>query len=278
MSTIIDTKFIINREKVISKEIIDKFINKPHLKIISVGSNVSNEKYVNNKLNHCKDIGITTNYINLNANINKSHIINVIKNTDKPYESIILQLPLSCNQKIDVQSVLENIPPNKDVDGLTIYNQGRLFIGNPFFVPATPLGCITFLKEINYNLEGKNVLVIGRSQLLGNSLSQLLLQHNATVTQAHSNSKFDCDKYDVVVSAVGKPLIFKNISAEIIIDCGISFVNGKMVGDIDIDTCHYKYATIPPNKDKNISAGIGTITCLCLLQNIIKSFTIQGGY
>ncbi|OON91203.1 MAG: hypothetical protein ATN32_02440 [Candidatus Epulonipiscium fishelsonii] len=278
MSNIIDTKFIINREKDILKKTIDKFINKPHLKIISVGANAANEKYVQNKLSHCKDVGITTKYINLDKNSEASQIIDLIKNIDKPYEAIILQLPLECNKKIDVQSILENILPNKDVDGLTIYNQGRLFTGNPFLIPATPLGCITFLKEINYNLEGKNVLVIGRSQLLGNSLAQVLLQHNATITQAHSSSNFKYDKYDVVISCVGKPLIFKNISAEIIIDCGISFVNKKMVGDVDIDTCNYSYATIPPNKDKKISGGIGTLTCLCLLQNIIKSFTIQGGY
>lgn len=278
---IIDTKPIIEREKERLKKEVESFNVKPEFTIVSVGNNKANEKYVANKIRHCEDVGIIAKHINLDRDITEDQLINRLLLEQVTCSSIILQLPLECNCKINVKEVLNCIYPKCDVDGLTTENQGDLYSGSAILVPATPLGCMKFLAEINYNVEGKNVLVLGRSNLVGKPLSQLLMQANATVTIAHSKSNVQKDlengHYDVVVSCVGKPLEFKNITADVIIDCGINFLDGRMVGDVDIDSCNYRYATIPPNKNKGIKCGLGTLTCLMLLENIIKSFKLQGG-
>lgn len=278
---IIDTKPIIEREKEKLKREVELFKAKPRFTIISVGSNKANEKYVANKIRHCKDIGIIVNHVNLDKATTEVQLIDSIGEEQANCDSIILQLPLDCDNDINISNVLSFIYVTCDVDGLTTRNQGKLFSGKPMLVPATPLGCMKFLDEINYNVEGKNVLVLGRSNLVGKPLSQLLMQANATVTVAHSKSNVQKDlengHYDVVVSCVGKALEFKNITTDVIIDCGINFLDGRMVGDVDIDSCTYKYATIPPNRDRGIKGGLGTLTCLMLLENIIKSFKLQGG-
>ena len=278
---IIDTKPIIEREKEKLKQEVESFKTKPRFTIVSVGSNKANEKYVTNKVRHCEDVGIIVKHVNLDRATTEAQLINSIVVEHINCDSIILQLPLDCDNDINVNRVLSFIHDTYDVDGLTVKNQGKLFSGKPMLVPATPLGCMKFLDEIKYNVEGKNVLVLGRSNLVGKPLSQLLMQANATVTVAHSKSNVQKDlengHYDVVVSCVGKPLEFKNITADVIIDCGINFLDGRMVGDVNIDSCNYRYATIPPNKNKDIKGGLGTLTCLMLLENIIKSFKLQGG-
>lgn len=281
MKQLIDTKPIIEREKETLIEDVAGLKRKPIFTVVSVGENQANERYIRNKNNHCADVGIRTKHVNLPRTITEEQLIVQMIEEQKECDSIILQLPLECDNTIDVDTVLHIIKPRKDVDGLNVYNQGALFMGKPSIAPATPLGCMLFLKEIGYDVAGKNVLVIGRSQLLGKPVAQLLMQANATVTQAHSRSDFKEDmsngKYDVVISCVGRALEFKNIKTDVIIDCGINFKDGRMVGDVDIDTCDYMFATIPPNKDKGIRGGLGTLTCLCLLQNIIDSYKLQGG-
>ena len=278
---IIDTKHIMEREKKRLKQKVESFKIKPEFTIVSVGNNKANEKYVANKIRHCEDVGILVKHVNLDRDTTEDQLITRLLLEQNNCNSIILQLPLECNYKINVKKVLNCIYPKCDVDGLTTENQGDLYSGSAILVPATPLGCMKFLDEINYNVEGKNVLILGRSNLVGKPLSQLLMQANATVTVAHSKSNvqkgLENGHYDVVVSCVGKPLEFKNINADVIIDCGINFLDGRMVGDVDIDSCNYRYATIPPNKNKGIKGGLGTLTCLMLLENIIKSFKLQGG-
>ena len=210
-------------------------------------------------------------------------LIETIIETQEKVNSIILQLPLDCENEIDINEVLFFIEPNKDVDGLGTINQGRLHTCDPLLIPATPKAIMKFLHEIDYDVEGRNVAIIGRSSLVGNPLAALMTQANATVTLLHSKSDDSvfCDieegMFDVVVSCVGKPLQFKNINADVIIDVGINFLDGKMVGDIDIGNCSYKYATIPPSKDRGIRGGIGSLTCMALISNVIASYKLQHG-
>lgn len=278
---IIDTKPIIEREKERLKKEVESFNVKPKFTIVSVGNNKANEKYVTNKVRHCEDVGIIVKHVNLPKETTEDELIYRIINLQHGCNSIILQLPLDGIHPIDADKVIDYIFDTKDVDGLTTTNQGKLFTGKPALVPATPLAVMKFLEEIKYDVCGKRVLVIGRSKLLGKPLAQLLLNANATVTMAHSKSDLYHDmlygNYDVVISCVGKPHEFKDIHADVIIDCGINFKDGRMVGDVDINTCLYDYATIPPNRDIGIKGGLGTLTCLMLLENIVKSFKLQGG-
>lgn len=278
---IIDTKPIIEREKERLKQEVSSFKIKPKFTVVSVGNHKPSEKYIANKLRHCEDIGINVKHVNLDRSTTELQLLNRIIVEQMNCHSIILQLPLDCENEINIRRILDNIECVKDVDGLSVHSQGLLFTGNPLLIPATPLGCMRFLDEIEYDVTGKNVLILGRSSLVGKPLSQLLLGRNATVTVAHSFSNVTKDltqgKYDIVVSCVGKPLEFKNISAKVIIDCGINFKDGRMVGDIDIDSCIYQYASIPPNKQKQVLGGLGSLTCLSLLENVIKSYKLQGG-
>lgn len=282
MGRLIDTKPIMLRIKEELKNEIAQFKNKPKFTIVSVGNVESNNTYVRNKATHCADIGIEVNHVHLPRETTQNELMNRIINEQIESHSLILQLPLDCENEIDINRVLNLIQPEKDVDGLTSYNQGKLFSGHPFLAPATPLACMKLLEEFDYDVEGRNVLVLGRSQLLGKPLAQLLEQANATVTIAHSKSQTvyeDMEEgfYDVVISCVGKPHEFKNINADILIDCGINFKNDRMVGDVNIDTCSYEYASIPPSKDRGIKGGVGSLTCMCLIENIIKSYKLQGG-
>ena len=278
---IIDTKPIIEREKERLKQEVSSLKIRPRFTVISVGNHKPSEKYIANKIRHCEDIGIEVKHINLSRSTTEIQLLNRIIVEQMSCHSMILQLPLDCENEINIRRMLDAIEPCRDVDALSTRNSGLLFTGNPLLIPATPLGCMKFLEEINYDVTGKNVLILGRSLLVGKPLSQLLTNANATVTVAHSHSNVAKDltegNYDVVVSCVGKPLEFKDISAKVIIDCGINFLDGRMVGDIDIDSCIYQYATIPPNRDKNVRGGLGSLTCLSLLENVIKSYKLQGG-
>lgn len=281
MNKIIDTKPIMERLKEEYKSEVAMLKTKPKFTVVSVGDVAANNVYVAKKLQHCNDVGIETKHVALSRLTTQTELMNVIVNEQMNCDSIILQLPLDCVSDINVNKALDIIEPCKDVDGLSLINQGKLFTGNPFLAPATPLACMKLLNEIDYNVDGKSVLVIGRSQLLGKSLAQLLEQANATVTLAHSHSKHLDGSitwlYDVVISCVGIPHKFKHINADVIIDCGISFKDGRMLGDIDIDTCEFDYATTTPNRDKGIKGGIGSLTVCCLIENIIKSHRLQGG-
>ena len=280
---IIDTRPIMERLKEEYKHEISKLPTKPKFTIVSVGNVSSNEVYVRNKLKHCEEVGIDVRHITLPKTVKERDLINTINTAQYNSDSIILQLPLDCDNEINIDDVLNRIDAHKDVDGLTVHNQGRLHTGNPLLIPATPKAIMKFLKEIDYNVEGRNVAIIGRSTLVGSSLAALMTQANATVTLLHSKSDDSvfCDieegMFDVVVSCVGKPLQFKNINADVIIDVGINFLDGKMVGDIDIGNCSYKYATIPPSKDRGIRGGIGSLTCMALISNVIASYKLQHG-
>lgn len=254
------------------KEEVLKLNGKPKLTVIQVGDNPASNKYVNNKLKTCESVGIVTSLIKLEETASEEELVQAIKIFNHGNSNgTIVQLPLP--KHINANRVVQHISPMKDVDCLTEVNIGRLHSGVPFVYPCTPLGCIKILEEqLGVNLTGKNVLVLGRSNIVGRPLASMLEQRNATVTLAHSKSDVDYDKYDIIISAIGQAKAIKvNNPNAILIDVGINFdENGKMCGDFDLDNSVFKYATVVPK-------GVGTITCAMVCNNILELYKKQGG-
>ena len=237
----------------------------PILTIIQVGDNGASNKYINQKIKHGEDVGIKVNLVKLPESTLEREVIEVIRNEQVKTDSIIVQLPLPAH--MDEQKVLDAIDPNKDVDCLTSTNQGRLYNGNSPYYPCTPNGIVYIIEKLK-PIRGLNILVVGRSNIVGKPLAQMLTNKDATVTVAHSKTKNLDDllmsgKFDVIVSAIGKPKCLK-AKAEILIDVGINKVSDGICGDFDVENCQYDYITPVPN-------GIGRMTVASLLVNILKS-------
>ena len=244
---------------------------KPSLLIIKANNNPSSERYVNNKIKTCNECGIRTTLTEFGDNITTQDLINYISFSQGLYSAVIVQSPLY--KHLDEHAIVNAINPLKDCDGLTESNIGKLFSGKPLLTPATPQGVIDMLNEIGYDLEGKDVLVIGRSLLFGKTFAELCNQKNATTTLAHSKSDLYMlmlNGYDVIVSAVGKDRFLK-CDCDVIVDVGINVdKNGKMHGDIDIESSECRIYTPVPN-------GIGQITVASVIRNIIKCHELQYG-
>ncbi len=247
----------------------------PALAIILVGANPASTLYIRNKLRAAEKIGMKAVQINLPDNVSINHIIKEIKhlNEDPTISGIIVQLPLPPH--IDNNIILSAINPNKDVDGFHPLNVGYLHsdLGNGF-IPCTALGCIELLKHVDSNLEGKNAVVIGRSNIVGKPLAALLLKENCTVSICHSstqNLRSITMQADIVISAIGVPL---KLTEEyfnphsIVIDVGISKIPGtdKIVGDVDFINVVNKVRYISP-----VPGGVGPMTVAFLLQNTLKA-------
>lgn len=255
------------------KKEVEKLSEKPLLAIIQVGDNPSSNKYVGNKIKTCNSIGIETALVKLDGNVDTNKVIEVIEvfNKLEKCNGIIVQLPLP--KQIDIDKVLQTIDPLKDIDCLTNENIGKLHSGNPFIYPCTPLGCIEILEDMmGIDLEGKNVLVLGRSNIVGRPLSTMLEQRNSTVTLAHSKSRIDINNFDIVISAIGKAKHIKvNNPSMVLIDVGINFDdNGKMCGDFDLENSNYAIATPVPK-------GVGAVTCMEVCNNVIQLYKMQKG-
>jgi methylenetetrahydrofolate dehydrogenase (NADP+)/methenyltetrahydrofolate cyclohydrolase len=260
-------------EKIIEfKERVSKLNKKPTLAIIQVEGNPASDKYVNNKLKRCKEVGVQADLYLLGRDTPSSEIEQIIDNlnSDDEVDGILLQLPLP--DHLNEGYLTNQICPYKDVDGFTIYNTGALSLGMKCNIPCTPKGVIDLLKFYKIPIASKDVLIINRSNIVGKPLAQLLLQENATVTMAHSrtkNLKQKIKNADIVVLGVGKAdfLHDEDFSDDtIIIDISINFKNGKMCGDVhkedyeDLATrCHI---TPVPN-------GIGQTTVISLIDNLI---------
>lgn len=254
----------------------------PKLAIILVGNNPASLLYVSNKIKAAQTIGISAVQIKLPESITKQEIINeIIKlNDDTSVSGIILQLPLPLT--INKYEVLNYINPLKDVDGLTAVNVGYLCNNNQekCFIPPTALGCMKLIKSRIQNLQGVNVAIVGRSELVGKPVMNLLIAENATITLCHSKSinlYSITSRCDVVIIATGLPRFFTseyfNDNA-VIIDVGINKVTQdgtiKIVGDVDFDSVISKVKYITP-----VPGGVGPMTVACLLKNTIKAFCIQ---
>ncbi|NLD26350.1 MAG: bifunctional methylenetetrahydrofolate dehydrogenase/methenyltetrahydrofolate cyclohydrolase FolD [Acholeplasmataceae bacterium] len=246
------------------------------LAIVLVGNNPASQVYVRNKGKACADAGINVKDYFLEETSTQKEVLTIIDelNSNPEIHGILVQLPLPSHLEQDI--IINAINPNKDVDGLTIINQGRLFNGMEAVIPATPKGVMTLLQKYFVEISGKNALVIGRSNLVGKPLALLLLQKNATVTIAHSrtqNLKEIARKADILVAAVGKPLFVTADMVKkdaVVVDVGINRLEGKIVGDVDFNQVKEIASAITP-----VPKGIGPMTIASLLENILVCYQMQ---
>ncbi len=274
MAIILDGKKL--RDKILSelKLKIDKYETKPKLVVILVGENPASKIYVNNKKKTAEKLGIISEVLEYPENITETELLNKIKelNNDKSVTAILVQLPLP--KHISKENVMNTITPEKDVDGFTPYNFGKLFSGEtPTVYPCTPKGILLLLNEYNIKLEGKHVVIIGRSNIVGRPLSQMILNENATVTVCHSHTQNLTDiikTADVVISAVGKNIIKGEMLKNdcVIVDVGIfKDENGKTRGDVDFESASQIASYISP-----VPGGVGPMTITSLMLNTVELF------
>ena len=269
------------KEAAILKESVKKEINlihskvnkAPGLAVILIGAFAPSQIYVKNKEKATKEVGIRSNIIKYPENVSEKEILNKIVelNQDKEVSGILVQLPLP--KQIDKEKIINLIEPSKDVDGFNPINVGNLASGFKSIVPCTPLGCLLLIKKIENNLSGKHAVIIGRSNLNGKPMAQLLLKENCTVTITHSktkNLKDECIKADILIAAVGIANLVKKDWVKngcIVIDVGINKINGKIVGDVNFDEVKDKVKAISP-----VPGGVGPMTIACLLKNTLECF------
>lgn len=272
MAIILDGKKL--RDKIFEnlKQRLNNMSEKPTLAVILVGENPASQIYVRNKKKTAENLGIYSIVINYPADISEKILLDKIQelNNDNKITAILVQLPLP--KHIDKFKIIDAIAPEKDVDGLTPYNSGKLFSGEePYVYPCTPKGILLLLDEYNIELEGKHVVVIGRSNLVGKPVAQMLLNRNATVTMCHSHTKNLSDitkTADIVVSAVGKNIIGEKMlkSDCVVVDVGIfKDVNGKICGDVDFTSASKIAAYISP-----VPGGVGPMTIASLMLNTVE--------
>lgn len=272
MTIILDGKKL--RDKIFEnlKQRLNNMSEKPTLAVILVGENPASQIYVRNKKKTAENLGINSIVINYPADISEKILLDKIQelNNDNKITAILVQLPLP--KHIDKFKIIDTIAPEKDVDGLTPYNSGKLFSGEePYVYPCTPKGILLLLDEYNIELEGKHVVVIGRSNLVGKPVAQMLLNRNATVTMCHSHTKNLSDitkTADIVVSAVGKNIIGEKMlkSDCVVVDVGIfKDINGKICGDVDFASASKIAAYISP-----VPGGVGPMTIASLMLNTVE--------
>lgn len=262
-------------KKNIKKEI-EKDGLTPSLAVIMVGDNKASKIYVRNKKKACEMVGINFAEINLPETISEELIINEIRrlNEDDLVNGILVQLPLPSG--FDEGKIINEISPLKDVDGLTYQNVGNLVLENECLVSCTPMGVMELLKMYNVPLKGKDVCIVGRSNLVGKPLIQLLLQQDATVSICHSKSvniKDYTKRADVLIVAAGHPnLITKDMVKDgvVVIDVGINKENDSLCGDVDFKEVSKKASLITP-----VPGGVGPMTVASLLKNVVKAYRVQ---
>ena len=254
-------------------ELKKKFNDVPGLTVILIGELAPSQIYVRNKEKSAKEVGLNSDVIRYPDDVDEKTILQKIKdlNEDSSVSGILVQLPLP--KHIDKKKVIETIIPSKDVDGFHPMNVGNLSSGYESSVPCTPLGCYFLLKKIEPNLNGKKAVIIGRSNLNGKPMAQLLLKENCTVTITHSktkNLKSECLMADIIIAAVGIPKLVKGDWVKkdaIIIDVGINKTDEGIVGDVDFEQVSKKVKALTP-----VPGGVGPMTIACLLKNTIDCF------
>ena len=250
-----------------------KFSKIPGLTVILVGEDAPSKIYVKNKEKSAKEIGLKSEIIKYPNTIDEKIVLDKIHelNKDDTVSGILVQLPLP--KHINTKKIIDAINPDKDVDGFHPKNVGNLSSGHESPVPCTPQGCLILIKSIEPNLSGKKAVVLGRSNLNGKPMTQLLLNENCTVTIAHSktkNLKEECLKADILVVAVGIPKLVKGDWVKkdsIVIDVGINKTEKGIIGDVDFAQASKFAKAITP-----VPGGVGPMTIACLLKNTIDSF------
>ena len=260
----------------IKKEISDlkkKSGKTPSLTVILIGDFAPSLIYVKNKEKSAREVGINSEIIRYSKNVSEKDILKKIEELNKNDEisGILVQLPLP--SQISNEKIINAINPSKDVDGFNPINVGNLSSGYDSIVPCTPLGCLLLIKKIESNLAGKHAVIIGRSNLNGKPMAQLLLKENCTVTIVHSKTndlQNECLKADILVAAVGVPNLIKKDWVKknaIVIDVGINKVGEKIVGDVNFDELKDNVKAITP-----VPGGVGPMTIACLLKNTLTCF------
>lgn len=274
--TLLDARQLVTKKIDQLKDRVNKLSKTPSLVIIRIGDDFASGKYVANKIKKCEEVGINSKIIHLDENINQEDVENIIidLNKDEDVTGVLLQLPIPKHLNEDYLTNL--IKDEKDVDGFTIGNMGKLSLNLDGNVACTPRGIMTLLKEFNIEVEGKDVLIINRSNIVGKPLAQLFLKENATVTIAHSKTKNLKEKIsssDIVVTAVGKANFLKADDFSdntTIIDVSINFnEEGKMCGDVSKED----YNIIVNEKQCNLTPvpnGVGQMTVIELIEQTIE--------
>jgi methylenetetrahydrofolate dehydrogenase (NADP+)/methenyltetrahydrofolate cyclohydrolase len=245
----------------------------PSLSVILIGDYAPSQIYVKNKEKNAREVGINSEVIKYSKDVSEQEVLNKIKelNDNDAVSGILVQLPLP--PQINKEKIINAINPLKDVDGFHPINVGNLSSGYNATVPCTPLGCLLLIKKIEPNLTGKHAVIIGRSNLNGKPMAQLLLKENCTVTIVHSktkNLKTECLNADILVAAVGVANLVKSDWVKkdvIVIDVGINKVGDKIVGDVEFNTVKEKAKAITP-----VPGGVGPMTIACLLKNTLECF------
>ena len=254
-------------------ELKSKYNKIPGLTVILIGELVPSQIYVRNKEKYAKEVGLKSEVIKYPETVDEKTILNKINelNNDISVSGILVQLPLP--KHIDKQKVIEKIKPSKDVDGFHPMNVGNLSSGYESSIPCTPLGCYLLIKKIEPNLSGKKAVVVGRSNLNGKPMTQLLLKENCTVTVTHSKTKDlkeECLKADIIVAAVGIPELVRGDWVKkdaIVIDVGINKTDKGIVGDVFFEEVSKVAKALTP-----VPGGVGPMTIACLLKNTIDCF------
>ena len=276
MSVLIDGKELAKKIRanlrIECEELNEKGI-KSKLAVIMVGDDPASKIYVRNKSRACEDVGIEYEEYILESNITQKKLIDLIKklNQDNTVNGILLQSPIPSN--LDINEAFRTITPEKDVDGFNPVNVGKLVLGQDTFVSCTPYGIMKMFGEYNIDLSGKNVVILGRSNIVGKPLIHCCLNKNATVTTCHSktqNIKEISSKADILISAIGKAnFVTSDMVKEnaVVIDVGINRLdNGKITGDVDFENVKEKASYITP-----VPGGVGPMTIAMLMNNVIKA-------
>ncbi len=248
----------------------------PRLVSVSVGEDPAGASYALSQERTAKELGIAYERKVFPASAARSEILAGIRafNADPSTHGIIVNKPLPAH--LDFNALIGTIDPDKDVEGLNIYNFGRLFSGTAFLIPCTPAAVLAHIKSTGIDLKGKEAVVIGRSDIVGKPMAMLLLKENVTVTICHSGTKNlseHVQRADIVVAAVGKPLFVKGDwikPGAIVIDVGINQVGGKIVGDVDFESVKAKSGYITP-----VPGGVGPVTSVMLMKNVVEAFKMQ---
>ena len=273
---------IINGKEV-SKKVRDELKNEvnklrengivPKLAVIMVGDDPASQVYVKNKSKACKKVGIEFEEYLFDSNIDEKVLIDTIVklNNDDTINGILLQAPIP--NHLNINKAFSTISPDKDVDGFNPINVGKLCLGEETFISCTPNGIVKLLEEYNIEIAGKNVVILGRSNIVGKPLIQCMLNKNATVIVCHSKTKNLVDlttKADILISAIGKPKFIKKEMVKensVIIDVGINRLDdGRIVGDVDFEDVFDKVSYITP-----VPGGVGPMTISMLLANVVKA-------
>ena len=276
MAVIIDGKAIAKKTREYLKKEVEELkengIN-PKLSVIMVGDNAASKVYIKNKSKACDEVGVKYEEYILGADIKQGELTRLIEklNNDKTVNGILLQSPLPPN--LDINEAIKKIDYKKDVDGFHPMNIGKLVLGQDTFVSCTPYGIMRLFEEYNIDLCGKNVVILGRSNIVGKPLIQCCINKNATVTVCHSKTK-ELEKItkeaDILIIAIGKPEFIKAEMVKedvVVIDVGINRLKtGKIVGDVDFEEVSQKASYITP-----VPGGVGPMTIAMLLNNVIKA-------